>query len=93
MINTLDYCESKKKLELGTVHIGHFKSFSKLADFSFPIKKESNYFPGSSINLPWSHVSCLKNFEPNRFSRFDVYWIQLQTDKKSLNIEVKIIRT
>ena len=29
-----------------------------------------------SINLPWGHVISHTKFVPDRFSRFDVYWIQ-----------------
>ena len=32
----------------------------------------------SSINLPWGH----KKFGPDRFSRFDVYWIQTNRQAK-----------
>ena len=37
----------------------------------------------SLINLPWGHARFHKNCGPDRFSRFDVYWIQTnrQTDK------------
>ena len=34
-----------------------------------------------AINLPWDHVMSHKKFGPDRFSRFDVYWIQ--TDKQT----------
>ena len=39
----------------------------------------------SFINLPWGQVMSIKKFEPDRFSRFDVYWIQTnkQTDKQT----------
>ena len=43
----------------------------------------------SSINLPWGHVMSHKKFGPDRFSRFDVYWIQTnkhpnkQTDRQA----------
>ena len=39
----------------------------------------------SSINLPWDHVMSHKKFGPDRFSRFDVYWIQTnrQTDRQA----------
>ena len=46
----------------------------------------------SSINLPLGHASSHEKFGPNRFSRFDVYWIQTnnkQTDKQSINIDYK----
>ena len=35
----------------------------------------------SFINLPWDHMMSHKKFGPDRFSRFDVYWIQ--TDKQT----------
>ena len=35
----------------------------------------------SFINLPCGHVMSHKKFGPDRFSRFDVYWIQ--TNKKT----------
>ena len=37
----------------------------------------------SSINLPWDHVMSPTKSGPDRFSRFDVYWIQTdrQTDR------------
>ena len=47
----------------------------------------------SSINLPWGQVMSHKKFGPDRFSRFDVYWIQTdrqtnkQTDKPNLYID------
>ena len=39
----------------------------------------------SSINLPWDSVMSHKKFGPDRFSRFDVYWIQTnrQTDRQA----------
>ena len=42
-----------------------------------------------SINLPWGHVMSHKKFGLDRFSRCDVYWIQIdkQTDKQSILIE------
>ena len=45
------------------------------------------------MNLPCGHVMSHKKFGPDRFSRFDVYWIQTnkhpdtQTDKLNLYIE------
>ena len=40
------------------------------------------------MNLPSGHVMSHKKFGPNRFSRFDVYWIQTnkQTDRKAKSI-------
>ena len=39
----------------------------------------------SFITLPCDHVMSHKKFEPDRFSRFDVYWIQTngQTDRQA----------
>ena len=39
----------------------------------------------SSIHLPWGHARSHKKFGPDRFSRFDVYWIQTnkQTDTQA----------
>ena len=36
-------------------------------------------------NLPWYHMMSHKKFGPDRFSRFDVYWIQTdrQTDRQA----------
>ena len=31
------------------------------------------------LNLRWGHATCPKNVGPNRFSFFDVYWIQTNT--------------
>ena len=51
----------------------------------------------SFINLPWDHMMSHKKFGPDRFSRFDVYWIQTdrqtdkQTDKPNLYIDLKKI--
>ena len=55
----------------------------------------------SFINLPWGHVMSHKKFGPDRFSRFDVYWIQTdkqtnrqtnkQTDKPNLYIDSSFI--
>ena len=46
----------------------------------------------SSVNLPWGHVRFHKKFGPDRFSRFDVYWIQTdkQTDKNKQTSQIKI---
>ena len=47
----------------------------------------------SFINLHWDHMMSHKKFGPDRFSRFDVYWIQTdrqtdkQTDKPNLYID------
>jgi len=62
----------------------------KLANF-----QEFNFFKLKTlkfltlINLPCGHVISHKKFGPDRFSRFDVYWIQTnkQTDKPNLYID------
>ena len=33
------------------------------------------------IIIPWGHVRSRTKFGPDRFGHFNVYWIQLQTDK------------
>jgi len=33
------------------------------------------------IIIPWGHVRSRTKFGPDRFRRFNVYWIQLQTEK------------
>ena len=43
----------------------------------------------SFINLPCGHVMSHKKFGPDRFSRFDVYWIQ--TDRQKTNRQAKFI--
>ena len=47
----------------------------------------------STINLPWGHARLLKKFGPDRFSRFEVYWIQTnkQTPKPNLYININNI--
>ena len=35
----------------------------------------------SFINLPWGSVRSQKKFGPDRFSRFEVYWIQTNKQK------------
>ena len=46
----------------------------------------------SSINLPWGQARSYKKLGPDRFSRFDVYWIQTnkQTDRQAKFIYSKI---
>jgi len=53
--------------------------FTKLKTF------KTHFFFLSFINLPCGHVLSHKKFGPDRFSRFDVYWIQ--TDKPNLYID------
>ena len=40
----------------------------------------------SSIYLPWGHVKSPTKFRPDRFSRFDVYWIQSPPPSRSFLI-------
>jgi len=40
----------------------------------------------SFINLPCGHVMSHNKFGPDRFSRFDVYWIQTNRQTKFINI-------
>ena len=53
----------------------------KVADF---IKKKFTGFLKFwlPINLPWGHVKSHTQFGPDRFSRFDVYWIQTDRHAK-----------
>ena len=51
-----------------------------------------------AINLPCGHVMSHTKLGPDRFSRFDVYWIQTnkqtnrQTDKPNLYIDTPIYK-
>ena len=54
-------------------------AFYKRISYIFKILKIEFLKIWLSINLPWSQARSHKNFGPDRFSRFDVYWIQ--TDK------------
>ena len=64
----------------------HKKNFVDFQNF-----QKSNFDGGkflkilSFINLPWDHMMSHKKFGPDRFSRFDVYWIQTdkQTDRQA----------
>ena len=66
-----------------------FKFFTKLKTFKRHFLKFLSF-----INLPCGHVMSHKKFGPDRFSRFDVYWIQTnkqtpkQTDKPNLYIDL-----
>ena len=54
----------------------------------------------SFINLLWGHVRAHTKFGPDRFSRFNVYWIpkkidkqiDKQTDKLSLNDKALLVQ-
>ena len=49
-----------------------------------------------SINIPWGHARSHNKLGPDRFSRFDVYWIQTdgqtdrQTDKQTSKVYMYI---
>ena len=70
----------KNKEEKIFADFKEFKFFFKLKPF-----KTHFYFILSFINLPCGHVMSHKKFGPDRFSRFDVYWIQInrQTDRQA----------
>ena len=61
-----------------------FKNFTKIKTFKHKFLKFLLF-----INLPWGYVMSHKKFGPDRFSRFDVYWIQTnrqtnrQTDRQA----------
>ena len=65
------------------------------ADFKIFFLQKWNFDGGkflkicSSINLSWGQARCHNKFAPDRFSRFDIYWIQTdrQTDKLNLKID------
>ena len=66
-----------------------FCGFSKI--FKNQILIKANFWK-LSLNLPWGHARSHKKFGPDRFSRFDVYWLQTnkQTPRhpKSIHIDV-----
>ena len=72
--------------------------FSKKNSWIFKIFKNRILMGGkflkilSFINLPWAYVMSQKKFGPDRFSRFDVYWIQTnkQTDTMTSQIYIYI---
>ena len=68
-----------------------FRRFSKKIIVDFQNFPKSNFDGGKflKINLSWGHASSHKKFCPDRFSRFDIYWIQTdrQTDKQNLKID------
>ena len=59
--------------------ITFFRGFSII----FLIKNvRTHIFVILTIHKPlWSHVKCLNDFGPDRFSRFDVYWIQTDSQE------------
>ena len=70
------------------------REFSRFYNFLQKKNFKHNFFKFLSfVNLPCGHVMSHKKFGPDRFSRFDVYWIQTnkqtpkQTDKPNLYID------
>ena len=61
--------KTKKILQIKKKEIVDFQNFQKGKFLKI----------GSSINLPWGRVRSHTKFGPYRFSRFDVYWIQTNT--------------
>ena len=59
-----------------------FVHSEKKMSWIFKILKQSNFVGGfflklrSCINHPWDSMRSHTKFEPDRFSLFDVYWIQ-----------------
>ena len=47
----------------------------------------------SFINLPCGHVMTHKNYGPDRFSRFDVYWIQTNKQTPRQTSQIYILNT
>ena len=71
-----------------------FADFQELNFFTKLKTLKTHFFEFLSfINLPWDNARCHTKFGPDRFSRFDVYWIQTdrqtdrQTDKPNLYID------
>ena len=61
--------------------LGRFSSiiyFSSEHDLFVYIVKQTFLKIRSSLNLPWGHARSHKKCVPNRFSHFDVYWIQTE---------------
>jgi len=54
-----------------------FLNFTKYKTFEHKFLKFWSF-----INLPWGHVRSHTKFWPDRFSRFDVYWIQTNRQAK-----------
>jgi len=77
------FADFKKKI----ADFQEFNLFYKLKTFKTHFLKFLSF-----INLPCGHVMSHKKFGPDRFSRFDVYWIQTnrqtdrQTDKQTSQI-------
>ena len=57
-----------------------FKNFTKIKTFKHKFLKFWSF-----IKLPWGHVMSYTKLGPDRFSRYDVYWIQAnrQTDRQA----------
>ena len=79
-----------KILETGiNVFKSNYRIIKKFVDFIILFRgysKSSENQILSIYNLPCGYVSCLKNSGPDRFSRFDVYWLQTETQTSKVNI-------
>ena len=65
-----------------------FSEFSKIWwKSNFDGDKYLKFWP--FINLPWGHARSHKKFGPDRFNRFDVYWIQ-KKDKLCTHLLFKL---
>ena len=63
--------------------------YSDMWDYYFQKIKFCKMQIFENQSIPWGHVRSHKKILPDRFSRFDVYWIETnrQTDKPNLYIE------
>ena len=62
--------KTNKKFANFIIFFAHFQNFTKKTF------KHKFFKFWSFINLSWGHVGSHTKFGPDRFSRFDVYWIQ-----------------
>ena len=89
------YTHCKNKQKKFADFIKFLCGFSNLTKIGFVGGKFLKFW--SFINLPLGHARSHKKFGPDRFSRFDVYWIQLQTNiqtpKPNLYIDIYIMLT
>ena len=58
------------------IFLAHFQNFTKIKNFLKFL---------SFRNLPWGPARCHTKFEHNRFSRFDVVWIQTERQAKYID--------
>jgi len=59
-----------------------FHGFSKFNENQILFKKIRSF-----ITLPWGHVRSYTKFGPDRFSRFQVYWIQTDRQRPAKYID------